>query len=142
MEISVYHDSQASSTYNPLLLTDVMKYMVVLPHAEGLKKLDLNSKPAVKEFMNRVAVHIPHKWMEIGIQLDVPRGRLEAFNQRHLGESMKILVEVFNYWESQSGDKPKTWYTVIDALKTPLVGEHTLASDLESTSNSTTSCDR
>ena len=115
--------------------------MFVLPHAEGLKKLDLNSKPAVKEFMNRVAPHILHKWMEIGIQLDVPRGHLEAFNQRHLGESMKILVEVFNYWENQSGDEPKTWYTITDALKTPSVGEHTLARYLESTSNSTTSCD-
>ena len=114
----------------------------MLSHAEGLKKLDLNSKPAAKDFMNRVAVHIPHKWMEIGIQLDVPQGDLESFNQRHLGQSMKIFVEMFNYWEKHSGDKPKTWYTVIDALKTPSVGEHTLASDLESTSNSTTSCDR
>ena len=114
----------------------------MLSHAEGLKKLDLNSKPAAKDFMNRVAVHIPHKWMEIGIQLNIPQSHLETFNQRYQGKSTKIFAEMFNYWENQSGDEPKTWYTIIDALKTPSVGEHTLASDLESPSNSTTSCDR
>ena len=101
--------------------------------------MDLNSKPVVKDFMNRVAIHIPDKWMEIGIQLDIPQGRLEAFRQKHQGDSNRILIDVFSYWEKQPGDKPKTWSTVINVLKTPSVGEHTLARALESTPTSTTS---
>ena len=82
--------------------------------------------------MNRVAVHTPHKWLEIGIELEIPHGQLQAYKQQHQGESTKIFVDVFNYWEKRPGSKPKTWSTVIDALRTPLVGEQTLAHNLES----------
>ena len=113
-----------------------MNQILQCTSTEGLKKLDLNSKPAIKEFVNRVAVHIPNKWMEIGIQFEIPHSQLQAFKHECHGECSKILVEIFNYWEKQPSDKPKTWSTVIDVLRTPSVGEHTLACHLESTPTS------
>ena len=95
--------------------------------------MDLSSKPKISDLMNKVAAKVPNKWMQIGIQLDIPVSQLEAFNSQHQGESSKNFIEVFTHWEKQPGGKPKTWSTVIDVLKSPSVAEVSLAIDLELT---------
>ena len=93
--------------------------------------MDLSSKPKISDLMNEVAAKIPHKWMEIGFQLGLSLAKIEAIKYQHHRESTKIFIDIFDHWEKQPGDEPKTWSTVIEALKTPLVAEETLAHELE-----------
>ena len=93
--------------------------------------MDLSSKPAISDLLNEVAAKTPNKWREIGIQLGLTNGRIEAIELKHRGSSTKIFIDIFDHWEKQQGDEPKTWLTVINVLKAPIVGEETLANDLE-----------
>ena len=92
--------------------------------------------------MNEVAAKTPAKWMELGTQLGLETALITAFDDQHRGKSTRIFIEIFNYWKNHplAGDKPKIWSTVIEALKTPLVDEATLASQLESRSITPNSC--
>ena len=81
--------------------------------------------------MNEVAAKTPNKWLEIGIQLGLKTNQIDAIKYQHQGESSKIFADIFNQWEKQPGAEPKTWSTVIKVLKTPIVGEETLAHHLE-----------
>ena len=81
--------------------------------------------------MNKVAAKTPSKWFVLGIQLGIERAQLEAFKDKHCQKSGRIFADIFDHWKKKLGDKPKTWSTVIDALKTPSVGEEALAHYLE-----------
>ena len=81
--------------------------------------------------MNKVATKVPDKWLEIGIQLGLEAAKIRAIASQHQGESAKIFMDIFDHWERQSGDQPKTWSTVIAVLKAPSVDESTLAHDIE-----------
>ena len=103
--------------------------------AEGLKRLDLRSKPALPDLMNHVAAKTPTKWMVLGIQLGLEAAQLQAFEDQHRGKSDRIFADIFDHWRKSLGlnCKPVTWSTVIEALKSPSVGEMALAHLLEST---------
>ena len=87
--------------------------------------------PEIPELMNKVAARTPDKWMVLGIQLGIEAAQLHALDAEHRGNSDKIYIDIFNRWKKKVDGKPKTWLTVIDALKTPSVGEVALARDLE-----------
>ena len=88
-------------------------------------------RPEIPDLMNKVAAKILAKWVALGIQLGIEADQLEAWDAEHRGKSNRIYLEIFNSWMKKSGGKPKTWLTVIDALKTPSVDEVALARDLE-----------
>ena len=110
----------------------------LLYSADGLKPLDL--RPEISDLMNKVAAKTPTKWMVLGIQLGLEAAQLEALDDQYRGKSERIYVDIFERWKKQSGGKPKTWSTVIEALKTPSVGEIALAHDLELSIITPSSC--
>ena len=81
--------------------------------------------------MNKVAARTPAKWMVLGIQLGIEASQLQALENQYHGNGEKIYIDIFNRWKKKADGKPKTWSTVIDALKTPSVDEVALARDLE-----------
>ena len=97
----------------------------------GLQPFDFSNKPSIQDLMNKIATKVPDKWPEIGIQLGLEAAQIRAIASQHRGESAKVFMDIFDHWERQSGDQPKTWSTVIEVLKTPSVGESTLAHDIE-----------
>lgn len=97
----------------------------------GELKLNLTSKPALSDLMNKVAPKTPDKWKMIGLQLGVSVNRLNAIEYQRQADTNSIFMEVFTAWEKQPGDKPCTWSTMIDVLRSPAVGEHTLAQTLQ-----------
>ena len=82
--------------------------------------------------MNKVAAKTPTKWMVLGIQLGLEAAQLEALDDQHRGKSDRIYIDIFDRWKKKLDGKPKTWLTVIDALRAESVGEVALAHALES----------
>ena len=85
--------------------------------------------------MNHVATKTPTKWMVLGIQLGLEAAQLQALDHQHQGKSDSIFADIFDYWGKNSGLKPVTWSTMIEALKSESVGEMALAHHLESMSS-------
>ena len=88
--------------------------------------------------MNEIAAVIPSKWRAVGIQLSLSRGTLDSIQSNHAGKPQLChdsFEEVFGTWKDQATTgatcSPYTWLTMIDALKTPAVGEVALAESLE-----------
>ena len=85
--------------------------------AEGLKRLNLSSKPTLPVLMDEVAAKTPTKWMVLGIQLGLETAHLQALDHQHRGKYESIFADIFDYWIKNSGVKPVTWSTMIEALK-------------------------
>jgi hypothetical protein len=85
--------------------------------------------------MNHVAAKTPTKWMELGIQLGLEAAQLQALDHQHRGKSASIFADIFECLKKNPGNKPITWLTVIEALKSASVGEMALANHLESISS-------
>ena len=88
--------------------------------------------------MNEVAAVIPSKWRAVGVQLGLSGGILDFIQNKHAGKvkaDLDSFEEVFITWMEQATTgatcSPYTWPTMIDALKTPAVGEVALAESLE-----------
>ena len=101
--------------------------ITLYPHAE----LNLTSNPTFQGLMNSVAVKTRSKWFEIGVQLGFTPDKLNALDKQHRGDSNLIFADIFSTWEKQPRNMPFTWSTVIDVLKSPLVGEITLAQNIQ-----------
>ena len=83
--------------------------------------------------MNGVAAIIPAKWRAVGIQLGLPSATLDTIQSQAAGRpdsNMHAFEQVIDQWQRQ-GPSPYTWRTIIDALKTPAVGEIALADEFE-----------
>ena len=80
--------------------------------------------------MNKVAVMIPTKWRHVGIQLGMENAHLDVIKQRCSNDSLLCFGEVFTEWKRRM-TTPFSWSTIIDALKSPLVGENMLAHKLQ-----------
>ena len=88
--------------------------------------------------MNEVAAVIPSKWKAVGVQLSLSGGTLNSIQMSHGWKPIAChdsFEEVFRTWKDQATTgttcSPYTWLTMIDALKTPAVGEVALAESLE-----------
>ena len=98
----------------------------------------IQDPPSLKDLMNEVAAVIPSKWRAVGVQLSLSGGILDSIQNKHAGKVKACLdsfEEVFRTWKDQATTgvtcSPYTWLTMIDALKTPAVGEVALAESLE-----------
>ena len=85
--------------------------------------------------MDEVAAKTPTKWMVLGIQLGLETAHLQALDHQHRGKYEIIFADIFDYWIKNSGVKPVTWSTMIEALKARSVDEIALAHHLESISS-------
>ena len=87
----------------------------------------------VKDLMNDVASITPAKWRSVGIQLGLSLSTLDSIQSNNAGKpdaSLHSFEQVFSTWEKQ-GPSPYTWNTIIEALRSPAVGEFALADELE-----------
>ena len=65
------------------------------------------------------------KWYKIGVQLEVPIPNLRNIAR----DSMDPLCDTLDFW-MRNGPSP-SWRCLVDALKTPSVGEKQLAEEIE-----------
>ena len=88
--------------------------------------------PQLGDRMNDVAAVIPAKWRLVGDQLKLPIGTLDEIQDQNAwrsNSSKNSFEQVFAKWRSL-GTSPYTWKTMINALRSPAVGEVTLANEL------------
>ena len=84
------------------------------------------------DLINDVAAIIPAKWRFVGVQLNLPNGTLDEIQAQNAGKPDQCILsfeQVFAKWRSL-GTCPYTWKTLINALRSPAVGEVTLANEL------------
>lgn len=79
-----------------------------------------------------MACKIPEKWRSVGRALGVPGSRITEIDQKYHDELNNCFAEVFAAWrELPSTRKPVNWLTLVNALRSPTVGETKLANTLE-----------
>ena len=94
---------------------------------DELQLKPLNRPPEYYTLLNKVAVGAIDKWKKIGLLLDIPIGQLNSVTTT---DPILCYAEIFNLWQ-RNGSPPYTWATIIDALRSPIVGERQLAHELE-----------
>ena len=90
------------------------------------------NSPNLAVLMNDVAAVIPSKWRLVGVQLKLQDGTLDEIQAQNVGrpDQCKYSFEqVFTKWRSL-GTSPYTWKTMINALRSPAVGEVQMADKL------------
>ena len=83
-------------------------------------------EPELAELMNEVASHIPTRWRDVGIQLNLSLSDLNAIGISTPADSLQRFSSVFHLWRSKLS-APYNWSTVIHALEAPAVNETRLA---------------
>ena len=70
------------------------------------------------------------KWFSIGLQLDVPKSRLNIIETDRLGaeERMRTMLD---YWLDNAPKLHQSWQFLVNALKAPAVSQSRLAKELE-----------
>ena len=88
--------------------------------------------PEPSDLMNEIGSVIPAKWRNVGIQLGLSPSALDDIQGENAGKPgcNKLSFEkVFTEWK-RLASKPYTWNTIMEVLRTPAVGEATLADTL------------
>ena len=83
--------------------------------------------PTLKAAIN-VLHSVCHKWYNIGVQLDVPTFQLKNI-ERKSSDSIDQLRDTLDYW--MNNDPSPSWRHLINALKSPSVGEKRLAEEIK-----------
>ena len=78
--------------------------------------------------MNEVAIETI-KWKEIAIGLEVSSIEIDRISAESR-EIQECFRRVFDRWQRENR-RPFKWETIIDVLKSPAVGENTLAQQLK-----------
>ena len=91
----------------------------------------INCSPTHLDLMNHIAVNVPTKWRDIGLQLGLRVTDLDVIEARHFSDYKRCFSAVFNLWENQL-TSPYSWSTILLALTSPLVGECRLAEQTRS----------
>ena len=77
-----------------------------------------------------MATEAKDKWTLVGIELGMNRDQLDVISE----EKNPIIrySKVFSQWEKKANpDFPFNWRTILNALKSPIVGENKLAMEIE-----------
>ena len=90
----------------------------------------LQQYPTHSQLMNWVAAALPTKWRFVGIQLGVSVPRLDEIEVNYPQDCRRRYSAMFWLWENQKLP-PFTWTSVIEALKSSLVEENTVAASIE-----------
>ena len=81
----------------------------------------------MNDLLNRVASRAMDKWEVLGLQLNIPPHQLRTIQK---GSPIMSFADVFDIWERKS-DPPFTWATIVEALRSPIVNENSLAKEIE-----------
>ena len=82
----------------------------------------------MRDLLEQVAAKAMDKWDTMGLVLNIDHHQLNTITHKN---PVRCYSEVFSLWEKKA-DPPFTWATIVDALRSPAVGEMKLASDIES----------
>jgi len=75
------------------------------------------------------ALHsVCHKWLNIGLELDVPESQLKIIETDRIGSEERMRT-MLDYWLNNY--PLLSWKVLVDALKATTVGESRLAKELE-----------
>ena len=106
-----------------VLLSDYEVTIALLYHTGD----PLSRAPSMRDLLERVASNSRDKWYMMGLLLNVRQDQLKTITHEN---PVLCYSEVFSLWEKKE-DPPFTWATIVDALRSPVVGEMKLASDIE-----------
>ena len=81
----------------------------------------------MNDLLNRVASRAMDKWEVLGLQLNIPPHQLNTIKKDN---SILCYADVFDIWERKS-DLPFTWATIVEALRSPIVNENSVANEIE-----------
>ena len=95
-----------------------------------LHSKNLDSEPELADLMNEVAADIPNKWRDMGVQLGLDQGRLDAIAYISSGDTNLCFSNVFTLWKNQM-KHPYTWSKLVDALQSVSVEEISLAEKIK-----------
>ena len=95
------------------------------------QQLSVSDLPVVMEELNDIRT----KWYDIGLQLRISVGTLDAIKEQY-DDPSHCLREALKTWLKTCPSHP-TWNNIIDALRSSTVGEVRLAADLEQMYSST-----
>ena len=109
-----------SFSYSPIL-------WIASSDAATQQHKPLNRPPNYLDLLNKVATRARDKWVMIGLELNIP---MDQLNSMTATDPIRCYFDVFNWWR-RNGSPPYTWATIIDALRSPIVGEVQLAHELK-----------
>ena len=118
------HNYPARRPRTAELVTTLQGILDTLRGADG-QQLSVDDVQVVREELNDVRA----KWYDIGMQLRVSVGTLDAIKTQYSGPS-DCLRETLITW-LKSYPPHSTWRKVVEALKSSIVGEARLAANLE-----------
>ena len=89
------------------------------------QQLHVDDLPVVMEELNNIHA----KWDDIGLQLRITVGTLDAIKEQY-DDASHCLRETLTTW-LKTCPSPPTWKSIVDALRSSTLGEVRLAADLE-----------
>ena len=103
-------------------------FVVVKPEQVQQNTIDMahpafTEAPSVQDLTNKVAVPLQHKWREIGLQLGVSYGKLDAIYDRRNRNALQCITDVLLEEWKKSCEVAYTWGGLITALESAYVGE-------------------
>ena len=87
----------------------------------------LSREPTMRELLYKVACRAMDKWYMLAVELYIEEHQLNTIKYP---EPVRCYTEVFRLWKNRA-EPPFTWATIINALKSPIVGEKRLAMEIE-----------
>ena len=81
--------------------------------------------------IRRVLHPVRDDWYDIGSELNISFHTLDIIKDKH-GDSKNCLLHMLREW-FKWGKKSCTWGTIVDALRSPVVGQEELANTIEAT---------
>ena len=79
-----------------------------------------DSKPYESDLLKLVGDHTDSKWKDFGIRLGISSNLCEGIRKQKLGDSKECFILLCSKWLSSgagTGDKPRTWRTVLEAVR-------------------------
>ena len=107
----------------------VIQHAALPKHDKASVPMLFQSPPGIVDFLEQVAVKVPAKWRMLGLKLGVNTYKLDEIAKQNQ-DGVHCLERVLALWKDKA-NSPYTWATVIDALKSPIVGEKSVAEDVE-----------
>ena len=133
-EISIQQRQDSMSEENDLTLEETEGgnyepdlYYYTIPSIHVHTGDPLSRAPSMRDLLRRIASNTRGKWYLMGLLLNVRQDQLNTITHQN---SILCYTNVFSLWE-KNADPPFTWGTIVDVLKSPVIGEMNLALDIE-----------
>lgn len=89
----------------------------------------LQQPPSLLDLINFVVPPLRNKWRDIGIQLGISPGDLDAIYDRRNRDSNQCYPDVFSAWE-KSNIRPYKWCVILEAISSDYVNERKVAEEI------------